>query len=87
MAGRPKGSRNRQSCKPFRDALRMEVFGAGDDRKALREIAQGLIRKARNGEVAAIREVADRLDGRPAQAVEMSGGLTITHEEALEQLE
>jgi len=64
-----------------------ELAGAGEDHKALRAIAQGLIRKAKKGDVTAIREVADRLDGRPPHAVEMSGGLTITHEEALEQLE
>ena len=87
MAGRPKGSLNKHTCKPFRDALRMELAGAGEDHKALREIAKGLIGRATEGDVAAIREIADRLDGRPAQAVEMIGGLAISHEDALRQLE
>lgn len=67
MAGRPKGSQNKD--KPFRDALRMEIAAAGEDRKALRAVAQALIGKAIMGDVQAIKELGDRLDGKPAQAV------------------
>ena len=87
MAGRPKGSRNKHSTRRFRDALRMELAGDDEDFKLLRKIAKGLIGRAAKGDIAAIREVANRLDGRPPQAVEMNGGLTITHEEALAQLD
>jgi hypothetical protein len=90
MAGRPKGSQNKD--KPFRDALRMEAALAetGEPTPAkpgtIRYIARQLL--IRGGEeTAAAKEVGDRLDGKPAQAVEMSGDLTITHEEALDQLE
>ncbi len=85
MAGRPKGSPNKD--KPFRDALRVELAAAGEDQKALREIAKAVIEKAKQGDPQAVKEIADRLDGKPAQAVEMSGGLAITHEEALDELE
>lgn len=82
--------RGQQRDKPFRDALRMELAALGDDHKALRDIAKAMISKASNAEdkdsLAAAREIADRMDGKPAQAVEMSGGLAISHEEALEQL-
>ena len=84
MAGRPKGSPNKD--RPFREALRLELGGDANQRK-LRKIARGLIDKAGEGDVAAIKQIADRLDGKPAQAVEMNGGLTITYEEALAQLE
>ena len=50
----------------------------------MRAIAQELIGKATKGDVAAIKEIADRLDGRPTRSVEVSGGLAISHEEALE---
>lgn len=74
----------------FADALRMELAAAGDDNKALRAIAKNLINLAQKDDekaLPAINAIADRLDGKPAQAVEMSGGLALTHEDALEQLE
>jgi hypothetical protein len=85
MAGRPVGSVTKD--KPFRDALRMQLAAAGEDHKALRTIAQGLIDRAAEGDVAAIKEIADRLDGKPTRSVEVSGGLGLSHEEWLEKLE
>lgn len=65
-------SRGQQRDKPFRDALRMELAALGEDSKALRAIARNLIADAQKPENAlpAIKEIADRLDGRPAQAIE-----------------
>ena len=68
---RPKGSENKD--KPFRKALQMELAEAGENLKGLRVIARALLIKARDGEVAAIKEIADRLDGKPAQAI-VGGG-------------
>lgn len=67
MAGRPPGAQNKD--KPFRQALRMELAAAGEDLRRLRTIARALLDKAEAGDVASIKEVADRLDGRPAQAI------------------
>jgi hypothetical protein len=73
MAGRPVGAQNKD--KPFRDALRMELAEIGDDHKALRRIARNLIKLAGgesemlDGGLGAIKEIADRLDGKPAQAI------------------
>ena len=80
-------SRGQQRDKPFRDALRMELAAAGADQKALRAIARKLIAQAESGDMQAVKEIADRMDGKPAQSVEMSGGLAISHEEALGELE
>jgi hypothetical protein len=72
MAGRPPGARNKD--KPFRDALRMEaaLADSGEDSPAkpgsLRYIARALLLRAAD-ETAAAREVGDRLDGKPAQAI------------------
>jgi hypothetical protein len=52
--------------KPYRDALRMEI-AAAEDFKDLRSIARAHLEKARSGDIAAIKELADRLDGKPAQ--------------------
>jgi hypothetical protein len=60
-------SRGQQRDKPYREALRMELAAAGDDLKALRLIARAHIAAAQNGDMPAIKELADRLDGKPAQ--------------------
>jgi hypothetical protein len=65
MAGRPPGAINKD--KPFAEALRMELASAGSDHKKLRVIAKKLIEKAEEGELSAIQQIADRLDGKPAQ--------------------
>lgn len=65
---RPKGAENKD--KPFREALRMELAAAGEDHKALRSVAGALIAKAATGDVQAIKEIADRLDGKAAQPIE-----------------
>lgn len=90
MAGRPAGSPNKD--KPFRDALKMEAALAENDEEtpapkgSIRWIARQLLIRA-GEETAAAKEVGDRLDGKPAQSVEMSGGLSISHEDALGELE
>ena len=63
--GRPIGSVNRE--KPFNDALRIALRG---DPLRLRRIAEKLAEKAEGGDLAAIRELADRLDGKPTQAID-----------------
>ena len=60
--GRPIGSSNRE--KPFNDALRIALRG---DPLRLRRIAEKLATLAEEGDLAAIRELADRLDGKPTQ--------------------
>jgi hypothetical protein len=62
-------ARGQQRDKPFRDALRMEIADADGNHKRLRRIATALLRKASEGYVDAIREVADRLDGKVPQAI------------------
>lgn len=47
----------------------MEIADAGDNLKALRPIAAALIQEASEGNVNAIKELADRLDGKVPQAI------------------
>jgi hypothetical protein len=73
--GRPLGSPNVRNDKPFGNALRMELAAAGDSHRELRLIARNLITLARAGEpgaLQAIREIADRLDGKPKQEAEVT---------------
>lgn len=73
----PKGAK---SDKLWRDALMRAVkreVDKGGKTKRLEVLADKLVEEGMAGNVAAIKEIGDRLDGRPAQAVEMSGTLDI----------
>jgi len=64
----PRNPRGQQRDKLYREALRLELAEMGvDDLKKLREIARVHIEKAAGGDMQAIKELADRLDGKPAQ--------------------
>jgi hypothetical protein len=52
----------------------MELAAAGDNMKELREIAKAHIAKCKEGDLQAIKELADRLDGKPTQMFERSDG-------------
>ena len=71
----PRNPRGQQRDKIYREALRLELadMSEGVDLKKLRQIARAHIEKAANGDLQAIKELADRLDGRPAQILEHSG--------------
>jgi len=71
--GRPVGSESKE--RPFRDALRKRIAAAeaNQDIRRLDRIAAKLLAKAEAGDMLAIKEVADRLDGKPAQATVVSG--------------
>jgi hypothetical protein len=70
--GRPAGSQNKD--KPVREALRMEAALAAEGKQctapkgSLRHAARQLLIRA-GEETTAFREIGDRLDGKPAQAI------------------
>jgi len=70
MAGRPRGA---WANKAWRDALRIAVLRAPDEepkpKTNLDELAQKLVSTAKTGDMTAMKELGDRLDGKPAQAV------------------
>lgn len=59
--------------KLFHQALMMQLKEAGEDLPMLREVATQLIDKAKEGDLPAIKELADRLDGKPAQQLNLAG--------------
>jgi hypothetical protein len=66
LAGRPPGSQNKD--KPWAEALRRVVFA--DDalgKRRLVAIAEKCAAAAESGDMQAIKEIGDRLDGKPAQ--------------------
>lgn len=62
--GRPPGAQNKD--KPYRAALRRMVSENPD---FLDQIALQQLTAARNGDTAAAREIADRLDGKVPQSI------------------
>ena len=74
--------------KAFADAVRIAVNREAEDgRKQLMLLADKLCDYAMAGEGWAMQQIADRLDGKPAQAVELSGGINLSHEDALSELD
>lgn len=67
--GAPKGSRNAAKGKQWFDALRKQAV----QRDTLDKVAKIVCEKAEAGEPWAIAELTTRFDGKPAQALELSG--------------
>lgn len=79
MVGMPgRSGTNKGKDKPFRDALRLAIADADDNPRKLRHIAEALFDKACDGDVAAIKEIADRLDGKVAQGIDMEANVGLT---------
>jgi hypothetical protein len=70
MAGNNNVHRGPAKDKPFRAALVRQIVAAANDPDALDRIALALKDKALEGDVSAIREIADRLDGKVPQGIE-----------------
>ena len=73
--GRPKGS----VTKPWTDALRLAVNRTirdeqGRKRRRLNVIAEAAARAAEQGDMLAIREIGDRLEGKVSQTQVIEGG-------------
>lgn len=82
--GRPKGSKNLSTI--LREMLNEEVEVSIDGRKEKRTfqdvIIRKLIKKANDGDMRAIQEIFDRIEGKATQSIdqktEHSGGIDIT---------
>lgn len=81
--GAPVGNQFAVKKKLWSDALRHQALR---DPKRLSKIADKLLDMAADGDIAAIRELGDRLEGRPIQATELNANLTLTHEQAVTAL-
>ena len=64
--GAPKGNDNNTKNKPWAEALRREVI---QDPERLRRIARKTCKMAEEGDLQAIKEIGDRLDGKPHQTI------------------
>lgn len=66
----PEGNKNATKNKFWSDALRKHVVQNPED---LASAAKALFAKAKDGDVAAIKEIGDRLEGKAIQPVHGSG--------------
>lgn len=75
--GAPPGNNHNPNGRPsFKKALeRVLEENGGRYRPALERIARQAVKKAISGDVRAMEFVADRLDGKPVQAIEHSGSV------------
>ena len=81
MAARLDGKQGYKADKLFRDALMVAVKRAtakGSPTKRLAALADALVEKGVGGDVPAIKEIADRLDGKPMQGVALDVAVAIT---------
>ena len=67
QSGNPHGRPKKQ----FSEVLQRAIVQ--DDGKRLRMVIEKLLDKAAEGEPWAVKELADRLEGKPAQSVQLSG--------------
>ena len=73
--GAPVGNKNATQGRPWRDAIN-RALAKRDEReqgRALANLAEKLLAAAEIGDVSALRELGDRLEGKPAQAVQLVG--------------
>lgn len=78
MAGAPTGNQNaskgRRWAKAIEDAIASRAHKNGKTpTEALAELANQLIEKVAEGDLPAIKELGDRIDGKSAQSVTLSG--------------
>ncbi len=74
--GAPAGNKNATKNRLWTDALNRALLA--DDGKKLRSLADKLISRAEEGDVTALKEIGDRMEGKPAQSVILAGELGIT---------
>lgn len=77
MAGAPVGNQNAAKAKVWTAAIEraLERRKPADERiKAIDELADKLLEKCAAGDLAALQELGNRLEGKPAQPVTGEGG-------------
>ncbi len=72
--GAPLGNTNGTKGKPVSDMLRRVVT---QNPNQIRKACMALINKAAKGDLPSLREIADRLEGKPIQAVTGSGDFAL----------
>lgn len=72
----PGNSNAKKENRLWGDAIRRRIAQG----KSLDSLAQALVDKALDGDIAALKEIGDRLDGKPSQTIEATVDASITVE-------
>lgn len=76
-SGAQPGNNNAKKAKPWQAAIERAIAkrceGLGAQKEALDELAECLLAKCGEGDISALKELGDRLDGKVAQSVHLSG--------------
>jgi hypothetical protein len=87
----PKGNKNAAKAKEWEAAIThaLTAYESSSVQRglALRAIAKKLIDKALDGELAAMQEIGNRLDGKPKESVEHSGSFEHRHSTEMSEVE
>lgn len=79
--GAPKGNANASRGRVWRDAIERALDKRNhrmkDQAKAIDELAERLLQAADAGDVSALRELGDRLEGKPAQDLNVAGDVIV----------
>ncbi len=73
--GAPLGNQNAVKAKRWQDAINRALAERSKAKgiEALDELAEKLLANAEAGDMTALKELGDRLDGRPAQSLTLAG--------------
>lgn len=75
----PIGNKNASKNRPWAEAINRALLA--EDGKKLRAVAEKLIVQALEGDVQALKEIGDRIDGKALQGLELSGEIGIAVEQ------
>ena len=82
MAGAPIGNKNATKNRQWHQALDKVLAKEGGSKSEkyfkLQEIAEKLVEKAKEGALQAIKEIGDRMDGRPHATIEATVDSTVS---------
>ena len=77
MAGAPTGNQNAAKGAEWRSAIKRALSRKSGEnwRKGLDKVADEYVQAASNGDPWAIKDMADRLDGKPAQSIDIEASV------------
>lgn len=71
VGGQPGNTNSSRNNRMWADTIRRVI--AQSDGEALRRVAEALVLKAQEGDIAAIKELGDRIDGKSVATTELTG--------------
>ena len=79
MAGAPKGNKNATKTRIWAEAINKVLIRSDEGKKQkLVKLAEKLVDSALDGDMTAIKEIGDRVDGKALASIELTGSLQIS---------